>query len=295
MTMIEEPLVDLDAWVEFFSAAVLPVFRHTGQELEGRRQTAEMVNGRVLAGIILHDPLMVLRVLAYIQNHRLKRQQTDITTIERAIIMIGIDPFFRDFQGLPLIEDHLQSYPRALLGLLKVANRSRRAAHWAREWAIIRHDLNVDEITVATLVNDVAEILMWLFAPKLALAVRDAQIEQPHRRSVSIQEEIYGVPLFEIKRALAKVWSLPELLTMLMDGKFEDNPRVRSVQLAVDLARHSANGWDDPALPDDIRWVGELLQADQSSVIRSLNLDAASSELLTKMLDLSLLKSAEGA
>jgi hypothetical protein len=29
--------------------------------------------------------------------------------------------------------------------------------------------------------------------------------------------------------------------------------------LAVNLARHSANGWDDAALPDDYRDIGDLL------------------------------------
>lgn len=271
--MIEEALPSLDSWLAFFSAAEIPVLRHTVNELEGRRENADKVNGRILAGIVLHDPLMTLRVLAYIQKHRMERQLTDITTIDRAIMMIGVDPFFRDFQNLPLVEDQLQPQPRALLGLLKVVNRSRRAAHWAGEWAFMRHDLNVDEITVATLVYDVAELLMWLFAPKLALAVRDKQVAEPDRRSVSIQEEIYGVSLFQIKKALTKAWNLPALLGLLMDGVYEGNPRVLNVKLAVDLARHSANGWNDAALPDDIRALCKMLHLDRQAVVHNLRLD----------------------
>jgi len=278
--MIEKPLPDLDSWVTFFREANIPVLRHTVQELESQRESADRVNGRILAGIILHDPLMVLRVLAYIQKHRLERQLTDITTIDRAIMMIGIDLFLREFQNLPLIEDQLREHPRALLGVLKVANRARRAGHWAREWAFMRHDLNVDEITVATLVNDVAELLMWLFAPTLALAVRDAQVAAPDRRSASIQEEVYGVPLLHLKRALTKALNLPALLTLLIDGNFEKNPRVRNVSLAVDLARHSANGWNDAALPDDIRAICGLLQVDAGYLVRGLGLDEAATEHL---------------
>ncbi len=45
------------------------------------------------------------------------------------------------------------------------------------------------------------------------------------------------------------------------DGRANaDQPRVRNVQLAVNLARHSANGWDDAALPDDYKDIGELLR-----------------------------------
>ena len=35
--------------------------------------------------------------------------------------------------------------------------------------------------------------------------------------------------------------------------------RVRNVALAVSLARHAANGWHDPAIPDDLRALAGLL------------------------------------
>ena len=79
--MIEQPLPDLDAWVAYFGEANLPVLRHTVQELDRMRANAENVNGRVLSGTILRDPMMTLRVLAYIQANRGTRQTTDITTI----------------------------------------------------------------------------------------------------------------------------------------------------------------------------------------------------------------------
>ena len=271
--MIEQPLSSLEAWVAYFSQATIPVLRHTAQELELLRGNAEKVNARVLAGVILHDPLMTLRVLAYIEERRRERQTTDITTIERALMMIGMNPFFRDFQEMPLIEDLLKEHPRALLGLLKTINRARRSANWARDWAIFRHDLDVDEITVATLLYDIAEILMWVFAPSLAHKVQELQRADKQRRSASVQLEIYGVPLFELKSALIKAWHLPELLSTLVESRNDTNPRVRNVKLAVDLARHSANGWDDAALPDDYKGIRDLLHISQPTLIRRLGLD----------------------
>ncbi len=271
--MIDSALPDIDAWVRYFSEADIPVLRHTVHELEKLRENAENVNGRVLAGIILHDPLMTLRVLAYIEKNRPKRQTTDITTIERALMMIGIDPFFRDFQNLPLVEEQLKAYPKSLVGVLKVVSRARKAAHWARDWAIIRHDLDVDEITVAALLYDLAEILMWAFAPTLAVKVRDAQAADRSRRSVDVQTEIYGVPLYQIKDGLTKAWHLPELLNLLMDQSNAENPRVRNVKLAIDLARHSANGWGDAALPDDFTAIEELIHISHDTLLHKLGLD----------------------
>jgi HD-like signal output (HDOD) protein len=281
--MIEQPLPDLEAWVAYFREANLPVLRHTVQELERMRANAENVNGRVLSGTILRDPMMTLRVLAYIQAKRGTRQTTDITTIERAIMMIGIEPFFSNFQDLPQIEVQLRPHPQALLGMLKVIHRARRAAQWARDWAIVRHDLDVDEITLAALLHDMAELLMWSFAPKIATQARDAQIANPNTRSAIIQTEIYGVPLFQMKMALAETWRLPQLLTQLMDNKNAENPRVRNVKLAVDLARHSATSWSDPALPDDFKGIRELLRINQQTLVRRLGVDEATSTLLLAM------------
>lgn len=277
--MTEQPLTD-EAWVQLFSQADLPVLRHSHNELERLRAASDNVNSRVLAGIVLHDPLLTLRVLAYIESHRRQRQITDITTIGRAIMMIGVVPFFRDFQDLPIAEEQLKAHPQALLGLLKAINRARRAAHWAYTWAILRRDVDIDEITLATLLHDLAELLMWLFAPVLALKVAEKQHAEPHQRSSTIQAGIYGIPLYQIKLKLAKAWRLPDLLVQLMDHQHIDNPRVRNVKLAVDLARHSTNGWRDAALPDDFKAIRELLHINQETLVRHLDIDAATAATL---------------
>lgn len=264
-------LEDVEAWLAIFGQAGLPVLRHSVAEIERLKEDEENTNGRILAGVILHDPFLTLRVLAYIEEHRRKRQTTDITTIDRAIMMIGIVPFFRAFSDLPLIEDRLHDYPQALLGLLKAVGRARRAAHWARDWAILRRDMDVDEITLATLLHDVAEMMMWLNAPKMALQLRDMQQRNPNQRSALIQEEVYGIPLHKLKLALAEAWRLPALVIQLLDHRQAENPRVRNVKLAVDLARHSANGWTDPALPDDFKEIRDLLHVNQETLVRHLN------------------------
>jgi HD-like signal output (HDOD) protein len=271
--MIAAPLPDLDSWIAYFVQADIPVLRHTVQQLAELRENANQSNARVISSVILHDPMMTLRVLAYIEAKRSKSRMTDITTIERALMMIGMEPFFNDFQNLPLVEDHLKTQPRALLGLLKVIGRARKATHWARDWAICRHDLDVDEISVATLLYDFAEILMWCFAPELALRVVEKQKADRTLRSVSVQTETYNVPLYAIKAALADAWHLPRLLITLMDPEHAEHPRVRNVKLAVDLARHSANGWDDAALPDDFKAIEELLHMSHEGLMHRLGLE----------------------
>lgn len=278
MTRQDQSDSDLAGWVAFFGQAEIPVLRHTVQQLDALRENANRSNARAISAVILQDPMMTLRVLAYIEARRGQRRQTDITTIERALMMIGMEPFFNDFRDLPLVEHRLKEHPRALLGLLKVVGRARRAAHWARDWAVCRHDLDVDEITVATLLYDFAEILMWCFAPDRALRVADRQKADRALRSVAVQTEVFGAPLHQIKLALAQAWHLPQLLVALMDQQQAEHPRVRNVKLAVDLARHSANGWDDAALPDDFKAIEELLHLGHAALLRRLGVELPASQ-----------------
>jgi len=284
--MIDHPLPDIDAWVLFYTQADLPVLRHTLLALDKLRDNAENVNGRALSSVILQDPLMTLRVLAFLEQNRRNKQRTDITTIDRALMMIGVGPFFRNFEKLPLVEDLLKAYPKALLGLLKVIRRARKATHWAREWAIWRHDLDVDEITVATLLHDITEMLMWCFAPNLQLRVQEMLARNRGLRTTAAQQEVYGIRLIDLQLALVNAWHLPNLLGTLINaippdgaevtGELigPDNPRIKNVFLAVDLARHSANGWDDAALPDDYTGIEDLLHINHEALLHKLGLDA---------------------
>ena len=57
-------------------------------------------------------------------------------------------------------------------------------------------------------------------------------------------------------------WRLPELLRQTTDDHNAHHPKVRTVMLAVRLARHTQYGWQDPhalaALPDDIADIAQL-------------------------------------
>ena len=270
MDLIESRLDDIDAYVAYFSARPLPVLKHTVRELEQLRSEEDSVSARRLAGVVLGDPLMAMRVITFLEERRRRSQNHDITTIDRAIMMMGVSPFFQAFSDLPVVEDQLARHPRALLGLLKVINRARRAAHFARDWAIVRHDLDVEEITLGALLREAAEILCWSFAPELALQVQAAQRNDRNLRTALAQESVFGCSADDIQQRLIHTWRLPELLLNLIDESHADNPRVRNIALAGALARHSERGWDDPALPDDFEAVCRLLHIGIESLLKRL-------------------------
>ena len=262
----------MEAWVGYFNSVKMPILRQTARRLDEARQNIDQVNGRDIAAIVLQDPLLAIRVLAYIQPFRGKHLRSDITTIANAIMMLGVEPFFKRFDSPITIESLLKSEPQALLGILHVIRRVQRASRYAHDWAFERHDMNIEEVALAALLHDLAEILLWCFAPRLALEILARQNADKTLRSATAQQQVLGIRLFDLQLALCEAWHLPELLKALMDDANAELPRVRNVVLAVNLARHSANDWNNPALPDDFAAIEKLMHIDRETLLGRLSI-----------------------
>ena len=257
--MIERPLKDVAAWVSYFDQVDIPVLRRTVDALAHFKEIEDDLNGRELADAIMHDPLMTLKVLRYLHNHHSRRQAQDITTISHALMMVGTTPFFKHFAKLKVVEDELKDHAAALTGLRRTLSRARHAAIYAQDWAVLRHDIESDEVTIAALLRDLGEMLMWCFAPRLMMTVFALMQHDKTMRSADAQKKVFGFRGIELQLALVRDWHLPGLLQTLMDEDHADKPRARNVALAVRLARHTANGWQDAALPDDYKDIGQFL------------------------------------
>ena len=266
--MIERPLQGIEPWVTLFSESSLPILRHTRRQLEEMEANMDNISARELSQIVLQDPILSVRVLAYIQPQRGRHLQHDITTIGSAIMMSGVEPFFNRFHELPTIENALKECtPQAWLGVMQVIRRVQRAAEYAYDWAVWRHDMNAEEVRLAALLHDLSELLLWCFAPKLALEIKQLLNDNKGMRSNDAQQQVLGFTLHDLQLLLCRVWHLPELLSKLMDDAHADSARCKNVILAVRLARHSAQGWNDAALPDDYAEIGELLRISADAVM----------------------------
>jgi len=265
---------ELEHWVSVLTHADLPVLKHTARDLSALRVDDKRLNAHSIAEVIARDPIMTVKLLRHLQRHKGKAQITEVVQIEQALLMLGIEPFFNNVALQPLAEEMLKSLVVALPPMLRVVHRSHRASWYAREWAVQLHDLHYEEVRIAALLHDIAEILMWCFAPVPMLKIRDIQQNGKALRSRDAQEQVLGFALVELQKELALQWGLPELLLMLMNDSGTKQPRVRNVELAVNLARHSANGWDNAALPDDYQGIGELLRIPAAQVMVMLGADA---------------------
>jgi HD-like signal output (HDOD) protein len=251
---------DLSAWVSCFDIEQLPVLEATAETIDTLAAQEDAVDAHSLAEEIAGDPLLTLKLLAHVARLRRQRDRGEPETVTAALVMLGIGPFFRAFRGQPIVTDLLGEQPEAMQGLRRVLRRANRAATFATAFAVHRMDRDTAVIHEAALLHDFAEMLVWLRAPTLALEIARRQQVDPTLRSAQVQRDVLGIDLASLQQALMRAWRLPTLLVRITDHRHADEVQVRNVLLAIRVARHSAGGWDNPALPDDVSDIAALLQ-----------------------------------
>jgi HD-like signal output (HDOD) protein len=260
-SFISAPPGDVAGWASLFTPESLPVLEDTAASLDEFRGFEDATDAHLIAEIIAADPLMSLKVLSHVGRMRRGREGGEPETVTAALVMLGITPFFNVFGPQPTVEAHLASRPECLEGFRLVLKRCHRAANFALGFAVQRMDHDAAVIHLAALLHDFAELLLWLRAPDLALEISRRQAADSTLRSADVQHELLNVRLVEVQHALMLSWQLPRVLVNITDSTVHtDSAQVRNVELAIRVARHSASGWDNAALPDDFRDIGELLR-----------------------------------
>jgi len=268
---LSKALPGLSSWTAYFRSAQIPVLAETADALELMRANEDDVDANRLGEMISTDPLMTLKVLVHAAEHRSQRLLSDAETVTAALVLMGITPFFRDFSEQPVVEDWLQGNPEALAGLERVLRRANRAARFALGFAAHHADPDAAVIHSAALLHDFAEMLLWVHAPDLALEILRRQQADRSLRSAVVQREVLHIELADLEQALMDAWHLPELLKRVTNDKRGNDLQVQYVRLAVRLARHTADGWDDAAIPDDLTEIGEMLNLKPEHTLKLLH------------------------
>lgn len=193
---------DAAAWLKQLSKVNIPVLRQTARALAKLEQDEDNLSARAITAVVLNDPFMVFKVLTYAQKNAGKRQLQDIVEVEAAILMMGTGAFYRNLAPDLLVDDRLKSDIPALTHLLRLIKRAHRAAYYAADWAALHKDLHSEEIWIAALLHDFAEMLMWCLAPDKMNAIFDLQKKNKELRSKDAQEQVLGFHISDLQKEL---------------------------------------------------------------------------------------------
>jgi HD-like signal output (HDOD) protein len=284
---LQQAPTSVDAWAACFEAAALPVLDSTALALEDLREIEDHVDAHLLAETVRADPLLTLKLFAHVAALRRSRRRDSESgepeTVLAALVLLGIPPFFAAFGPQPTVGQCLAGLPEARAGFDAVLHRAGRAAQFATAFAVHRMDHDAEVIREAALLHDFAELLLWQRFPALALRIAERQRADPTLRSGAVQRELLNIELNDLQHRLMASWGLPELLVHITDEHAQprggpDGAQLLNVRLAIRVARHSAHGWDNAALPDDVREIADLLQMGIDPVwrlLRDIDGDAA--------------------
>lgn len=257
---IAQPLSSVQAWVAAICGAEMPVLPESAAVLEDMRQNQDAFDAHSMAEAFGHDPLMTLKILGKVAEIRRGRDGSHPETVTAALVMLGVTPFFHHFGPQPSCDRWLNAAPFARAGFEAVLERCRRASRFALGFAVHRMDHDATIIQEAALLHDFVELLLWLRAPQLLWQIASQQHADRTLRTATAQREVLNIDVNDLQHALMELWRLPPLLIDITDDHRERiSPQARNVLLAIRLARHTAGGWDNAAVPDDVAEIADLL------------------------------------
>jgi hypothetical protein len=225
--------------IDELTAQPLPIFEHSARAFRkvGKLSGNTFEN---YGDIILKDPGLALHTLNQLQAGSSKKLRTEISSMAQAAMMLGEDRAKRLTMGHPQLERSLTGIAKK--GYIRTACRAFHAAFQAWDWAHIKNDHAPDEILLATLLHDVAEMALWVAAPEKVHQFRKLMLKD----GLSTDEAQYiafGESLEHFSREIAAHWHLPGLVNDALRPENANLPRVRCVMLAVQLARSAERGW----------------------------------------------------
>ncbi|MCX7170571.1 MAG: HDOD domain-containing protein [Proteobacteria bacterium] len=231
-------------WAAYLAAQQLPVMPRSKRALlafEAEKGTD--LSPAELVDLANGDPFLCLCLLREAENRRTVRLGHETSTPLAAVMQLGSTAFRELLITSPETDE-------TLLGLAECEARAVMAGQLAAAWSSLRADASPDEVSMAALLSEMGELMLWHFAPDLPQASLESLSSGKARRTEAAQEAVCGFKFQELTLKCAEIWKLPSILIQLIRG--QDTVRANLARVSRDTARHLLAGPDNPALPDDL-------------------------------------------
>ncbi|MBN8239718.1 HDOD domain-containing protein [Marinobacter hydrocarbonoclasticus] len=226
------------AWVSYLSKVELPVLANT------LRQINELTDSRnstvnELANVILNDAQLTSQVLRLSNTVFYNQTRTQVSTVSRAITLIGFDAVKSMAISSLIVDSLLKRNDRP--HLLRCLARAIHAAVQARCLMPKRTEHALEEVFIGALLMNIGELAFWSCETEQASELEERlRLEEP---SVEAQKAVLHTTFTEITRGLVDAWSLgPFIKEVVAPGK-ANSMASSLVRNSVEMARVSENGW----------------------------------------------------
>lgn len=205
---------DLSEWIARIRGCDMPVFARTVDALR-RIIGDERASASALAQVILKDASMTTKVLRLANSAYFNQAHQGISTVSRAIVVLGFDPVAQLALSVALIDVLLSGSVRSRVNLEMA--RSFHAAVQAR-WVIQRRgEQEGEKVFIAALLSRVGEMAFWCFGGERAQALERC-MKQGQLREEEAQQVVLGFSLRHLSAGLVREWKLGSLAAAAIEG-----------------------------------------------------------------------------
>jgi HD-like signal output (HDOD) protein len=254
----------LDLLVSRLTNREMPIFAQSLKLIMGIADRRDSSLLEVAQGI-LQDATLTARVLRVANSSYYNSSLRRITTVSRAVVILGLDTVRNMCLSIALVETALKGKARTRLAR-EMAHAFHAAVQASKFAAFHNGSSGADEeVFIAALLYRLGHIAFWCYGGEQADRLAEA-MRIPGQPLAKVEQEVLGFRLHQLTMRLSKEWHLSELLDLALGGTAPSDPRVRSIELGYALVQSMEHGWDSPQVLRTIQEVARFVKMDVEKV-----------------------------
>ncbi len=256
---------DLDHWASRLGELNLPAMALTMQRVPQLLDSPNTTNADYQR-IISRDPGFTLAIFKSFSQHKFAPKEPP-SNLAHAIAMLGLGPLEDSSKTLSILKETVNG--RARHELYDCYSRAAHAAWYAYSLARYCNDNNPEEMAIAALLHELAEMMLWAHAKDKMQSITLLQERGKLREQAAL--DTLGFTLDELTAALAKQWRLPTLAreTLELSGAFQT--RSLGVMICTNLAQESAKSWESDETLELIEIAAEYQKRDYNKTVAAIH------------------------
>ena len=257
------------AWVTYLSKVELPVLANT---LKRINELTDSTNSTVneLANVILNDAQLTSQVLRLSNTMFYNQTRTQVSTVSRAITLIGFDSVKSMAISSLLVDTLLQRNDRP--HLLRCLARAIHSAVQARCLMPKRNDHALEEVFIGALLMNIGELAFWSCDTEQAHELEQRlRLEEP---PVEAQKAVLHTTFTEITRGLVDAWALGPFIKDVVAPGQANSMAASLVRHSVEMATLSEKGWRGAEMDKVLEQLGKDTDQTPAAVRDQLKVNA---------------------
>lgn len=256
----------LNAWLARIRDQEMPIFGRTAEQIRDLTDSEKAAVSE-LAEAILRDQGMTAKLLRIANSVIFNTAGWQITTVSRAIVMLGFDMVRQIALSVAFVDAFLRGQLRERVQ--REMARAFHAAVQARWLAARRHDAQPEEVFIAALLYRFGELAYWCFSGEAGDALDEALRRNPQYPG-DVEQSMLGFRLAQLTAALTRDWRVSPLLQSVLKGGYTKRSREQAVVLAFRLAEGSEGGWETERARARLKDVAGYLQLPLEDILEPI-------------------------